>query len=110
MSCIRVHHVGTTSTPRVCIVSTMLVIVWLYFGYCLVILWLLFGCTNRLISSEEKGISSEVICISSEEKGITSEETAISSEEIRRKNPDSIKNRGTHVNHIIVASTRLQFY
>ena len=70
--------------------------------------WLRFGCTNRLISSEEKGISSEVICISSEEKGITSEETAISSEEIRRKNPDSIKNRGTHVNHIIVASTRLQ--
>ena len=76
----------------------------------LVMVWLLFGCTNRLISSEEKGISSEVIGISSEEKGITSEETAISSEEIRRKNPDSIKNRGTHVNHIIVASTRLQFY
>ena len=70
--------------------------------------WLLFGCTNRLISSEEMGISSEVICISSEEKGITSEETAIYSEEIRRKNPDSIKNRGTHINHIIVASTRLQ--
>ena len=93
----------------------MLVIVWLWFGLSLVIVWLLFGCTNRLISSEEKGISSEVICISSEEtgitseeKGITSEETAISSEEIRRKNPDSIKNRGTHVNHIIVASTRLQ--
>ena len=102
----------------------MLVMVRLYFGYVLVIVWLWFGCTNRLISSEEKGISSEVICISweekgissevicisSEEKGITSEETAISSEEIRRKNPDSIKNRGTHVNHIIVASTRLQFY
>ena len=86
----------------------MLVILWLYFGYSLVTFWLLFGCTNRLIYSEEKGISSEVICISSEEKGITSEETAISSEEIRRKNPDSIKNRGTHVNHIIVASTRLQ--
>ena len=83
----------------------------------LVMVWLLFGCTNRLIYSEEKGLSSEVICISSEvigisseEKGITSEETAISSEEIRRKNPDSIKNRGTHVNHIIAASTRLQFY
>ena len=70
----------TTSTPCVYIVSTMLVILWLYFGYCLVTFWLWFGCTNRLISSEEKGISSEVICISSEEKGITSEETAISSE------------------------------
>ena len=95
----RVHHVNTT-----CSHSQH------YVGYTLVMVWLLFGCTNRLISSEEKGISSEVICISSEEKGITSEETAISSEEIRRKNPDSIKNRGTHVNHIIVASTRLQFY
>ena len=70
----------TTSTPRVYIVSTMLVILWLLFGYVLVMVWLRFGCTNRLISSEEKGISSEVICISSEEKGITSEETAISSE------------------------------
>ena len=69
-----------TCTPRVYIVSTMLVIVWLYFGYCLVIVWLWFGCTNRLIYSEEKGIYSEVICISSEETGITSEETAISSE------------------------------
>ena len=88
----------------------MLVILWLRFGYGLVMVWLWFGCTKRIISSEEKGISSEVICISSEEKGITSEETAISSEEIRRKNPDSIKNRGTHVNHITVASTRLQFY
>ena len=87
----------TASTPRVYIVNTTLVIVWLLVGYVLVILWLLFGCTNRLISSEEKGISSEVICISSEEKGITSEETAISSEEMRRKNPDSIKNRGTHL-------------
>ena len=51
----------------------MLVIVRLYFGYVLVMVWLRFGCTNRLISSEEKGISSEVICISSEETGITSE-------------------------------------
>ena len=108
---------GTASTPRVYIVNTTLVTFWLLFGYVLVIVWLLFGCTNRLISSEEKGISSEVICISSEETGITSEETAISSEEtaisseeIRRKNPDSIKNRGTHVNHIIATSTRLQFY
>ena len=74
----------------------------------LVMVWLLFGCTNRLIYSEEKGLSSEVICISSEEKGITSEETAISSEEIRRKNPDLIKNRGTPINHIIATSTRLQ--
>ena len=32
-----------TCTPRVYIVSTMLVIVWLYFGYCLVTFWLLFG-------------------------------------------------------------------
>ena len=70
----------TTSTPRVHIVNTMLVIVWLLFGYCLVTFWLLFGCTNRLIYSEEKGISSEVICISSEVIGISSEETAISSE------------------------------
>ena len=46
----------------------------------LVMVWLWFGCTKRLISSEEKGIYSEVICISSEEMGITSEETAISSE------------------------------
>ena len=58
----------------------MLAMVRLYFGYSLVMVWLLFGCTNRLISSEENGISSEVICISSEEKGITSEETAIYSE------------------------------
>ena len=58
----------------------MLVMVRLYFGYCLVTFWLLFGCTNRLIYSEEKGISSEVICISSEEMSITSEENAISSE------------------------------
>ena len=69
-----------TCTSRVYIVSTMLVLVRLYFGYVLVIAWLWFGCTNRLIYSEEKGISSEVICISSEEMSITSEETAISSE------------------------------
>ena len=65
----RVHHVNTT-----CLHSQH------YVGYVLVILWLWFGCTKRLISSEEKGISSEVIYISSEETGITSEETAISSE------------------------------
>ena len=53
---------------------------WLLLGYILVIVWFSFGCTKRLIYSEEKGISSEVICISSEETGITSEETAISSE------------------------------
>ena len=44
-----------------------------YVGYGLVTFWLSFGCTNRLISSEEKGISSEVICISSEEIAISSE-------------------------------------
>ena len=80
MSCIRVHHVNTT-----CLHSQH------YVGYTLVIVWLWFGCAKRLISSEEKGISSEVICISSEEKGITSEETAISSEEIRRKTPTQLR-------------------
>ena len=69
MSCMRVHHVNT-----MCLHSNH------YVGYGLVTFWLWFGCTNRLISSEEKGISSEVICISSEETGITSEEIAISSE------------------------------
>ena len=82
----------TTSTPRVYIVSTMLVSVRLYFGYVLVMVC----CTKRLISSEEKGISSEVICISSEEKGITSEETAISSEEIRIKTPTQLR-IGAHI-------------
>lgn len=69
MSCIRVHHVNTACTHSQH-----------YVGYGLVTFWLWFGCTNRLIPSEEKGISSEVICISSEEKGISSEETAIYSE------------------------------
>ena len=80
MSCIRVHHVNTTCLHSHRYVGYGSVILWLLFGYVLVIDWLWFGCTNRLIYSEEKGISSEVICISSEEMSITSEETAISSE------------------------------